>query len=174
MPVKESLAVSNDEDFLEESLEDIIDRAYDSIDSCDYLQAFKLFSYGSTLDDRDPEILNGLGVALCELGKLDESRLVLERAFRFNPDDAITCANLAGVHWEINNYDMAAYYYKRSIDLDPMMEESYYNLANLYIETGSLYMAFILCSELKKQFPASLDATDLMDDIILNMALSMY
>ena len=87
------------------------------------------------------------------MGRFNESRKILERAIRINDEDAVTFANLAGVYWELEDYDMAIHNYHRSISLDAEIEETYYNIINLYIETGSLYMAFILCLEFRSRFP---------------------
>ncbi len=152
----------------------LIDRGYEYVESGDYQQAYKLFCMGASLDNTDVEILNGLGIALCELGKLDQSRQILERAARLHPDDAITYANLAGVYWEIENYDKAIYYYHQSLEIDNEIEETHFNLINLYLETGALYMGFILCCDYAEKFPEDKDAKELMDDIILNLALSVY
>jgi tetratricopeptide (TPR) repeat protein len=89
-------------------------------------------------------------------------------------EDPVTFANLAGVYWELGDFDMAVYNYHRSIKLDPDIEETYYNIINLYIEMGSLYMAFMLCLEFQSRFPENSEASDLLSDIILNLGLSLY
>ncbi len=168
---------NSDRDEFSELKEDrykLIDRGYEYVESGDYHQAYRLFCMGTSLDNTDVEILNGLGIALCELGKLDESRQVLERAARLHSDDAITFANLAGVYWEVENYDLAIYFYNRALKIDSEVEETYFNLINLYIEIGALYMAFIVCCEYIEKFPEDDEARELMDDIILNLAISVY
>jgi len=152
----------------------LIDRGYESIDEGDFNQAFRLFSLGATINDTDPEILNGLGISLCELGKLEESLIILEHTIEIIPDDAITMANMAGVCWELEEYDRAIYFYTKSIDLDEDLEESFFNLINLYLETGAQYMAFIICNKLIDKYPKNEEAKELMEDIILSLAVSLY
>ncbi len=152
----------------------LIDTGYEYVELGKYEEAFNLFSVGASRDNTDPDILNGLGITLCELGKLEESRRILMRAARYNPDDPVTFANLAGVCWEIGEYECAIYYYNRSLELNTEIEEIHFNLINLYIEAGSLYMAFIACLNFQEIFPGNEEAEELLQDIILNMGLSFY
>jgi tetratricopeptide (TPR) repeat protein len=152
----------------------IVDRAYEYLEDSEYLMALNLLSYCLTIDDKDPEILNGIGVALCELGELAQSKIILERAIRYHPNDALSYANLAGVYWEYDDYEKAIFYYKKSIDLDPEISDSYYNLTNLYAEIGLTYMAFITCHEFVENFPDDSEGKELMDSVMLDLALFMY
>lgn len=152
----------------------LVDTGYEYVEMGEYDKALKLFSIGAMLNNSDPEILNGLGITLCELGKLKMSKQVLERSCRLNPDDAITLANLAGVCWEMGEDEEALYHYSRSLEINSDIEEIHYNLINLYIETGALYMAYISCLNFLEQFPDDEEAQELLDEIILNLAISMY
>ncbi len=152
----------------------LIDTGYEYVELGKFEEAFNLFSMGASMDNTDPDILNGLGITLCELGKLEESRQILMRAARYNPDDPVTFANLAGVCWEFGEYEPAVYYYNKSLELNNEIEEIHFNLINLYIETGSLYMAFIACLNFQEIFPDNDEAEELLQDIILNMALSFF
>ncbi len=157
----------NDPDFL-------IDTGYDCVEQGEYEEALRLFSMGASIDNSDPDILNGLGITLCELGEYDKSRQVLERSVRHNPDDAITLANLAGVYWELGLTDKSVHCYTRALSLSPDIEEIHYNLINLYMESGSLYMAFLACGDYIREFPDNREARELMEEIILNLAMSLY
>jgi len=150
----------------------LIDRGYEYIDKGEYKKAFNLFKMGAKSDRTDPDILNGMGICLCEMGLLKESRQVLEYAIEKNPDDPVIYANIAGVLWEEMEYDRAIYYYNKSIEIDPEIEETFFNLINLYIETGSLFMAFIECNRFIKNFPENKEALELQEDIILNLGIS--
>jgi tetratricopeptide (TPR) repeat protein len=166
--------VSEDIEQLKNNIDALVDRAYEYLEINEYLSALELLSYCLSSDTEDPEILNGIGVALCELGKLDESKMFLERAIRYHPGDALSYANLAGVYWEFSDYEKAIYCYKKSIDLEPEMSDSYYNLTNLYAEIGLTYMAFITCNEFITKFPDDPEGQELMDDVMLDLALSIY
>jgi len=150
----------------------LIDRGYDYIDKCEYSKAFKVFTAGAGVDKKDPDILNGLGICLCEMGLLKEAKQVLEYAIQIHPEDPVIFANMAGVLWEQTDYNNAVYYYSRAIEIDPEIEETYFNLINLYIETGSLFMALITCTKFIETFPDSEEAIGLRDDIILNLGIS--
>jgi tetratricopeptide (TPR) repeat protein len=129
---------------------------------------------GAASNHRDPDILNGLGITLCEMGRLHESRQVLKIAVDITPDDAITLANMAGVLWEMNDYEEAIHFYRKSLEADPEIEETHYNLINLYMETGSLFMAFIHCQDLINMNGESEEAREMMEDIILNLGISIF
>ena len=64
----------------------LIDTGYEYVEMGDYEKALKLFSIGAMLDNTDPDILNGLGITLCELGKFKKSKQVLERSIKSEPE----------------------------------------------------------------------------------------
>lgn len=152
----------------------LIDTGYEYVEMGDYDKALKLFSIGAMLNSTDPDILNGLGITLCELGRYKKSKQVLERSVRLNPNDAVTMANLAGVCWEMGEPEQAIYYYNKSLEVNKDIEEIHFNLINLYIETGALFMAYISCINFMERFPKDEEARELMEEIILNLAISMY
>ena len=151
----------------------LIDKAYELIHDANYDQAYKLLCLGLQDNSTDPDVLNGLGVVLCETGRLDDAQLVLQRAIRYNPNDAVTMANFAGVCWELELYERAIYFYNKSLEIDPELEDVYFNLINLYLETDSIFMAFITCVSFSDNFPDSIDAKELLEDIILSLGLMM-
>ncbi|HOW81859.1 MAG TPA: tetratricopeptide repeat protein [Spirochaetota bacterium] len=149
----------------------LIDIGYEYVEQGEYEQAYELFRMGMSIDNTDLDIVNGLGITLCEMGKFEESKQVLEQALKNNPNDAITLANIAGVCWEIEDYDRAIYYYHQALQNDSEIEEIYYNLINLYMDNDMLHIAYITALEFVKAFPDSQDAKDLLNDILINMAL---
>jgi tetratricopeptide (TPR) repeat protein len=161
-------------DELRENPSLLIDTGYEYVETGDYEMALKLFSIGAMLDNTDPDILNGLGITLCELGKFSKSRRILEHSIKLNPNDAVTLANLAGVCWEMGDPERAIYHYTRSLENNPDIEEIHFNLINLYIECGALYMAYMACLTFMERFPEDEEAKELMEEIILNLAISLY
>lgn len=151
----------------------LIDRAYDFIKDSDYEHALELFCIGLQSDNSDPDLLNGLGITLCELNRMEEAKAILKRAVRLNSDDAITIANLAGVCWELEEYEEAIHHYAESLKQDPDLEDVYINLINLYFECDSVFMAFITCTQLLDRFPDHEEAQELLDDIILNLGIML-
>ena len=150
----------------------LIDMGYECVESGEYEEAYELFSMGRSINNTDPDILNGLGITLCEMGRYRESRDILKEAIKTEPHDAITLANLAGVCWETEDYDEAIYYYHMALKEDAQIEEIYFNLINLYIESDMLYVAYITALEFIKVFPDNIEAKELIDDILINLALS--
>ena len=150
----------------------LIDKGYDYIEQCEYAKAFKIFTIGATTDKTDPDILNGLGICLCEMGMLEEAKKILDYAIQIHPDDPIIFSNMAGVLWEMADYNMAIYYYSRALEIDSEIEETFFNLINLYIETGALFMALMTCTKFIETFPDNEEAMNLRNDIILNLGIS--
>jgi tetratricopeptide (TPR) repeat protein len=67
----------------------LIDKGYDYIEQCEYTKAFKVFTLGAVEDKTDPDILNGLGICLCEMGMLEEAKKILDYAIQIHPDDPV-------------------------------------------------------------------------------------
>jgi tetratricopeptide (TPR) repeat protein len=161
----ELLEYSNDEDSL-------VDIGYNSLELGDFRKAFKIFSAAVRLNGGDdPDGLNGLGVALCELGRLKSSKAVLEKTVELYPDDAITLANIAGLYWEESDSGKAIHYYYKSLEMDAGIPETHLNLINLYYEQGHLFMAYIACLNLLKIYPDNEQAKEIIDDLIIDMGL---
>ncbi|MFH0976716.1 MAG: hypothetical protein V1874_13110 [Spirochaetota bacterium] len=154
--------------------DNLIDIGYKYLELEEFKKAFKIFSMVIRLNGIDPDSLNGLGVALCELGKLKSSKLVLEKTVEIYPNDAITLANIAGVYWEEGDVDKSIYYYSRSLDCDKSIIETHFNLINLFYELGHLFSAYAGCLELLKLEPNNDQAKEIRDDLLLDMAMFVY
>lgn len=154
--------------------ETLIEFGYDAVEQGEYRRAFHLFSIGFRLQGNDPDLLNGMGITLCEMGKLKFSKNILLAAERKYPNHAITLANLAGVYWEECDYDRAIYFYTRALKCDPALIEVHFNIINLYYEKGDLFMAYISCLNLLTIDPDNEQAQELRDDIILNLGISLF
>ncbi|HON80052.1 MAG TPA: hypothetical protein PK544_16300 [Spirochaetota bacterium] len=152
----------------------LVDFGYDYVDCGEFKKAFQLFSIGIRLNGNDPDILNGLGISLCELGRLRASVLILEKATELYPDDAVILANLAGVYWELGNYESSLFYYSKSLEADPKLAETHFNLINLYCEAGDLFLAYIACLNFLNIDPDNESAIELRDDILLNLGISIF
>ncbi|MCL1911045.1 MAG: tetratricopeptide repeat protein [Leptospirales bacterium] len=152
----------------------LIEKAYELIEKENYEKAFELFAFGASIDNENVEVLNGLGITLCEMGRLDESRIIFERALRMNDNNPATYANIAGVYWHLGDYEKALYCYQRAIDIDPSIEEVHYNIVNLYMDMNALYPALMRCSDFCEKFPQDPEGAELLSDIMLNLAISLY
>lgn len=171
-PINVEQDLFNIENFKKDS-DPFIEKAYELIDNEDYQKAFVFLTFLATIDDSNIEILNGLGIVLCEMGRLNEAIRILLKALRIS-EDSITFANIAGAYWEIGEYEKAAYNYRRALDIDPTFHEAHYNIINLYMDMNALYAALIQCKEFCDKFPDDDEGQELMSDIMLNLAISLY
>ncbi|MBN2040849.1 MAG: hypothetical protein JW864_12470 [Spirochaetes bacterium] len=154
--------------------DNLIDIGYEYMELGDYKKSFQIFSMAIRLWGSDPDCLNGIGVSLCELGRLKTSRIVLEKAIELYPDDAITLANIAGLYWEEGDMGNSIFNYCKSLENDPSILETHFNLINLYYEQGDLFMAYIACLDLLKIYPENIQATEIRDDIMMDMGISIF
>jgi tetratricopeptide (TPR) repeat protein len=74
----------------------------------------------------------------------------------------------------MGDFEKAVYNYSKSLESEPDIDETHLNLITLYIEAGSLFMALITCKNYMQFNPESIEAQELMEDIILNLAISNY
>lgn len=153
--------------------ETLIEYGYDAIENGNARKAFKLFALGYRLAGNHPEILNGIGLTLCELRKYTFSKIVLLHAVRIYPYNVLILTNLATVYFEEYNYDKAIYYYSKAIAIDSLCIEAHINLINVYFERGDIFMAYISCLDLLKKDPHNCEVQELCNDIIINMGISL-
>ena len=153
--------------------ETLIEYGYDAIEKGNFIKAFRLFMLGYRLIGNKAEILNGMALSLCELGKLKFSKSILLFALKKFPDNVLLLTNLATVYFEEYNYDKAIFYYTKAIFIDPFFIEAHINLVNVYFERGDIFMAYMSCLNLLQKHPDNFEAQELCDDIIINMGLSL-
>lgn len=82
--------------------------------------------------NRDPEILNGLGVVRLREGKRADSITFIKRALDAVPESAPYHVNLATALMENNDLDAAVQHLNRAIDIDPSLEVAYRRLVEVY------------------------------------------
>ncbi|MCX7678295.1 MAG: tetratricopeptide repeat protein [Spirochaetes bacterium] len=152
----------------------IIDFGYEYVDIGQYRKAFELFNIGVKLNGYDPDILNGLGITLCEMGRFKSALTILKKAVQLYPHDALILANLGNVYWEICEYEKALYYYYKSLRLNPSISEIYYNIISVYYEMGEFLMAYIACLQYLEKFPPDEQIIELRNDILINLGISLF
>jgi Flp pilus assembly protein TadD len=92
------------------------------------------------------------GIALTEMGHLDEARFQLKRAARKSPGCASHLTNLGRVYQLENRYGRALKAYMRAIELDPDDAVPRINLAHLYEEMGQVERAKTMFRSLYEGF----------------------
>lgn len=161
-------------DSIRENSNPLIEEAYEFLDGEEYQPAFEMFMRVISEDNSNIEALNGLGITLCEMNRFDEALVIFKRACRLDANDACCYSNLANVYWELCDYEKALQCYQKAIDLNPESDEAYYNLIGVHIEMNNLHVAFMLCREFMEKFPDDPEGKEMMDEIILDMAISAY
>ena len=71
------------------------------------------------------------GLALTQVGKFDEAKIILEKGYKIDPNDLAIINNLANVEKNIFNYGQAEKLYKLSISKKKDYFNSYINYGNL-------------------------------------------
>ena len=181
--IEKLIEVISDKEFWglinEDSVTDkLIEYGYDYIDEENYRKAFKIFifltrlySQNTKIQDIDIDILNGLGLSLSGLSRFTVSKTIFEKILESHSDDVITYISIAGLYWDQNDIDKAIYYYNKSLKLDPSIEETYFNLINLYYEQGDYFMAYISCLNLIEVYPENIEARETIDDLMVDMGI---
>jgi predicted Zn-dependent protease with MMP-like domain len=96
-----------------------IDAALDSEDS---EAALKLAVEAVQRFPSNPDVRAAYGEALWAMGDLDDARAAYREAVRLAPDAAGLWADLARLHWELNDFDAAAQAVSRSLELEEFPE----------------------------------------------------
>ena len=159
---------------VDKDVDQLIDMGFESVEQGEYERAYDLFTINMTMSGSSPDAVNGLAISLCEMGKTDKALEVMEYAAKIYPDDAITLTNLAGIYLEKMDNDNAIYYYTKSLECNPQIIDTYFNLANAYYERGDFFMAYLTSLNLVKEFPDDETATKFRDDLLLDIAISTY
>ena len=89
------------------------------------------------ISSRGAELNYYFGVALAQMGRLDEARASLREGYRARPDDIRFPTELAGLAFKQKNYSESAEYARRALRIDP--RDSYLNdfLGTVYFLEGN-------------------------------------
>ena len=157
-----------------EDVDQLIDIGFESVEMGEFEKAYDLFMINMTMTGSSPDAINGLAITLCEMGNTEKALNVMEYAVKLYSDDAITLANLAGIYLEKMDHENAILYYNKSLEINPKMLESYFNLANAYYERGDVFMAYLTSINCVKEFPEEEQALKFRDELLLDIGISMY
>jgi tetratricopeptide (TPR) repeat protein len=131
----------------------------------DRLESVDLVSHGFQLlmDDwskfpKDPAVLTALGKALLVAGHGAEAATLFEQTIRIEPDVALHDLH-AGLAWKAAHDDQKAVeYFEKALQLDPLLEQPYLELAGIYVETHDPARLNQIQRRYLKAFPKSLRA----------------
>jgi Tfp pilus assembly protein PilF len=89
-----------------------------------YEEAVPHYRRAREVDPRNSDVLNNLGLTLCEIGELQEGIAVLEEARALEPFDAMVCRNLGEAHFKLKNLPLATQYFELAYLFDPTDKEA--------------------------------------------------
>ena len=90
---------------------------------------------------------NMMGLALTQISKFDEAKIVLERGYKINSNDLAIINNLANVYKNIYNYKDSEKLYKLSISKQKDYFNAYVNYGNLKRDLNQFDEAITLYKE---------------------------
>jgi tetratricopeptide (TPR) repeat protein len=93
-------------------------------------QAEKYLEKAAQVYPDDAEIINNLGVALRNQGKISHAIPCYQRAVQIKPDYYQAFNNLGGALFETGQPVLAVTFYKKSLALNPCNPQAHYNLGN--------------------------------------------
>ncbi len=152
----------------------LLDFGFEYIELDDYTRAFDLFMINLKINGYSADALNGIAISLLELNNPHAAQQTLEKAVELYPDDSITLANIAGIYWELNNYEKAIYFYNKSLKINEEIIDTHFNLINLHYENNNLFMAYLCSLNLIEVFPKDKQARQLANEILIDIAIANY
>ena len=99
-----------------------------------YREAIDTFRQGP---DKDPVLLNKIGIAFHQLMQLDDARKSYERALKIKPDYVEAMNNLGTVYYAKKSNRRAISWYKKALRVDPNSPRC----ASIYMNLGTAYFA---------------------------------
>ncbi|XP_048246983.1 protein O-mannosyl-transferase TMTC4-like [Haliotis rufescens] len=107
---------------------------HEAINNTDY--AMMKYRRAIELNPIDAKSMLNLAVILRRRGDVIEAKQLLERSISINSHSAVAWMNLAVVHSELNRTDLAEANFLESIRQNDTYSDCYFNLGNLYRDTG--------------------------------------
>jgi protein O-GlcNAc transferase len=91
-----------------------------------------------------------LGIALKNLGLLDEALVAYKRAMKLKPKRAEVYNNIGNVYTAAGDVERAIKHYERAINIKPNYLNAYENLIEIYLSLGKTRKAINLQSDANK------------------------
>jgi Tetratricopeptide repeat/Cytochrome c554 and c-prime len=114
---------------------------------------------------QDAAALTGIGEALFSLGRYDDSAAAYEQAIKVEPNIASNYLHAAVAWRAANNETKAIQYLQRTIELDPMIQEAYGELAGIYARRHESDLLRQTWKGLLEAFPKSIEAQLVMREL---------
>lgn len=150
MRFERMMAEDRQEFFDIDELEIIIDYYYASEE---YKMALRVAEYGS-LNYPDSEIFPIRKAQIyMDMGRIDESRRVLKKAVRIDPDNPDVLFLHAEIHSKTGNHQLAIQYLKKLTSLYPEDNEALSFLASEYMAVSNYQQAILIYNQLICDYP---------------------
>jgi hypothetical protein len=107
---------------------------------------------------QDPPALNGIGEVCFSLGRYEDSAAAYERAIKVEPNVASNYLHAAVAWRAADNETKAIQYLQRTIELDPLIQEAYGELAGIYAQRHESDLLRQTWKDLLEAFPKSVEA----------------
>jgi hypothetical protein len=121
-------------------------------------QGAKRLTESSPSFPNDPALLTGIGQVLLGVGEAEQSAVVFERAIRAEPGNPSHYIHAALAWKAAHDQKKAVEYLEKALRLDPVLEQPYQELADLYREEGETVMVHLTYERYLKAFPSSIAA----------------
>jgi len=121
-------------------------------------KARKLLHRGVSIQPQNTTILNNLGTAYKELGKIQESISYYEKVLEFNPDHTNANYNLGIIYYESKKLNLAKKYLEKTIKIQPNYALAFFTLGNLLSELKEYEKAKVSYEksiEIRPTFPSA-------------------
>lgn len=96
----------------------------------DYKKQLPALKSAVEKNSKDPENRKEYAVALYATGDVSEAKKQYEEAIKVKQNDATLYNNLGNMQRDLREYDAAVKSYKKALELDPRLVNTYINLAN--------------------------------------------
>jgi Flp pilus assembly protein TadD len=135
-----------------------MDFAVEAMKNRQYQAAAAEWNKALPLAPKEPRVRNGLGVALSELGKLDEAIVQYREALALSPQYAEAANNLGDALARKGAVKDAIAQFEKAVQLDPSYTVARANLGMLLVKAGQPGRAIVHLRKLVEAKPDSADA----------------
>ena len=135
-------------------------KAYSLFANGDLEEADRLFLGAHNLDDKNPEILNLLGIRAYQKNSWQDAIKWFNKANEFGGKSAHTLSNLGLVFTAIGEFKKAIECFNSSIALDPTLPEAHNNLGNVLkkiLEIDAAHMSYCRATELRPNYTEAIN-----------------
>ncbi len=103
-----------------------------------FAKALEMAEKGLAVDGSQPNLRVAHGVALMQLGRLDEARRVFQEVNQLLPNDELVLHYLGVIALRNREYQEAVIYFQKALKVLPNYADAHNNLAATYVEMGRM------------------------------------